>query len=159
MYFLGQAKPNVLRVLGTVTQALRFSANGFTLVELLIVLVVIAILMVIAVPAYSAFAGRARVRTAEHQISAAMTAAEAFHLDNGTYVGLGNSVKKTPPGLAFYDASVDAQVATGGTGKPTATRYCLNATVGGVTLSASAPAPVAWYQKKNCSGASSASAP
>lgn len=159
MYLLGQTRPNLLRLFSAQMQALRVSANGFTLVELLIVLVVIAILLTVAVPAYSAFAGRARVRTAEHQIRAAMPAAEAFHLDNGTYVGLGNSVKKTPPGIAFYDASVDAQVATGGTGKPTATRYCLNATVGGVTLSASAPAPVAWYQKKNCSGASSAGAP
>ena len=72
--YSARTRPNLLRLFSAQTQALRVSANGFTLVELLIVLVVIAILLTVAVPAYSAFAGRARVRTAEHQIRAAMPA-------------------------------------------------------------------------------------
>ena len=59
-----------------------------------------------------------------------MPAAEEFFADNGTYVGLGNGVKKKPPGIAAYDAGLKATVATG-KGKPTASTYCLTATTGG----------------------------
>ena len=34
-----------------------------------------------------------------------MPAVQAFYLANDTYVGLGNSKKKNPPGLAFYDGN------------------------------------------------------
>ncbi len=158
LMYLSARKTNV-RVFGAYAHPLRSSTAGFTLVELLVVLVIIGILLAIAVPAYSMLTDRARTRTAEQQIRAAMPAAQAFYLDNDTYVGLGNSKKKSPPGITFYDAAVSAQVGTGSKGKPTATSYCLNATVGDATLSASGPAPIAWYQKKNCAGTSSASAP
>ncbi len=133
--------------------------SAFTLVELLVVMAVIAVLLVLAVPAYTRLTGRAQVRTAEHQIRAAMPAAEAFFADNDTYVGLGNGVKKTPPGIASYDAAVKATVGTGAKGKPTATTYCLNATVGSATISAKGPGPSAWYTKANCSGTASPTAP
>ena len=152
-----RARKTNIRISGTHAQLLRHS-TGFTLIELLVVLVIIGILLAIAVPAYSKLTDRARTRTAEQQIRAAMPAAQAFYLDNDTYVGLGNSTKKNPPGIAFYDADVSATVGTGANGKPTATTYCLNATVGTATISASGPA-TAWYQKKNCAGTSSASAP
>lgn len=137
---------------------LRLATPGFTLVELLIVLVVIGILITIAVPAYSALTKRAEAKTAEQQIRAAMPAAEAFFVDNDTYVGLGNSVKKTPPGISSYDRGLEVKVGTG-KGAPTATTYCLNATVGNTKLSAQGPGPAAWYQKANCTGTSSATAP
>ena len=140
------------------TRALR-CADGFTLIELLVVVAIIGILLAIAVPAYSALTGRARTKTAEQQIRAAMPAAQAFYLDNGTYVGLGNSVKKKPPGIASYDSGLQVAVGTGSKGKPTATTYCLNASAAGSTLSASGPSPIAWYQKKNCTGTSSTTAP
>ena len=156
--YLSARKSN-LRILGAHLHSLRYSTGGFTLVELLIVLVLIGVLLAIAVPAYSTLTNRARTRTAEQQIRAAMPAAQAFYLDNDTYVGLGNSTKKKPPGIASYDAGVSATVGTGAKGKPTATSYCLNATVGSTTISASGPAPIAWYQKQNCTGTSSATAP
>ena len=135
------------------------SADGFTLIELLIVMLIIAILLAIAVPAYSGLTNQAHKRTAEQQIRAAMPAAQAFYLDNDTYVGLGNTVKKKPPGIASYDGALEVTVGTGAKGKPTASRYCLNAKAAGTTLSAAGPSPVAWYQKKNCTGTSSATAP
>ena len=133
--------------------------DGFTLVELLVVLVIIGILLAVAVPAYSALAERSRTKAAEHQIRSAMPAAEAFFADNGTYVGLGNGVKKTPPGIASYDATVAATVGTGSKGKPTATTYCLNSTVGDATVSAKGPGPTAWYAAANCTGTGSSTPP
>jgi type IV pilus assembly protein PilE len=135
------------------------AAAGFTLVELLVVMIVLAILVAIAVPAYTKFSDRARFKAAEHDIRAAMPAAEAFFADNGTYVGLGNGVKKTPPGILSYDAGVQATVGTGAKGKPTATTYCLNADSGSVTVSAKGPGPSAWYTRANCAGTATTSAP
>ncbi len=137
---------------------LRQDASGFTLIELLIVVAVLGALLTLAVPAYSALTGRASFKVAEHQLRSAMPLAEAFHLDNDTYVGLGNKAKKTPPGLVFYDPTIKVKVGTG-KGKPTATTYCLNATLGGKTLSASGPGPTVWYQKTNCAGTGAATAP
>ncbi len=133
--------------------------HGFTLVELLVVLAVVGILLAIAVPSYAGMRNRAHLRIAEQRIRAAMPAAEAFYADNGTYVGLGNGVTKTPPGIASYDRGLAATVGTGSSGKPTATTYCLNASVNGVALSAKGPGPSRWYTKANCTGTSSTSAP
>ncbi len=146
-----------LRTWSTTTRALR-AADGFTLIELLIVVMVIGILLAIAVPAYSKMTTRAESRTAEQQIRAAMPAAHAFYLDNDTYVGLGNGKKKNPPGIASYDDAIAVTVGTGAKGKPTATTYCLNARAV-TTISAAGPSPITWYQKKNCTGAGSTSAP
>ena len=134
------------------------TSEGFTLVELLTVMVVIGILLAVAVPAYAGFRDQANRRAAESEVRDAVPAAEAFYAANGTYVGLGNGVKKTPPGIAAYEGGLKATVATG-KGKPTASTYCLTATSGGKTVSLSGPGAVAWYQTATCTGASSRTAP
>ncbi|HEY0416070.1 MAG TPA: prepilin-type N-terminal cleavage/methylation domain-containing protein [Gaiellaceae bacterium] len=138
---------------------MRSREDGFTLVELLVVVVIVAALITIAVPSYLGFTGHSRTKAAEQRIRAAMPAAEAFYADNGTYVGLGNAVNKNPPGIASYDRSLGATVGTGSSGKPTATTYCLNAVVQGTTVSARGPGPSRWYRKANCSGTSTTAAP
>ena len=148
-------RPNVPAKLPTCSSR---ETAGFTLVELLIALVIVGILMVIAVPAYGALRGKSSTKAAEADIRSAVPSVQAFYLDNDTYVGLGNKPKKTPPGLASYDPSVKADVATG-KGKPTATTYCLTITIDAVTLSYAGPGPGTWYRTATCTGAASTTAP
>lgn len=137
--------------------ALRTGSAGFTLIELLVVVVVIGILIAIAVPSYLGLADGATNRTSEQQIRAAMPAVQSFYLDNGTYVGLGNTAKKSPPGIVSYDSGLAVKVGTG-KGAPTASTYCLNATAD-PSLSAKGPSPISWFTKANCQGAALATAP
>ena len=133
------------------------SEPGFTLIEVLVVLVIIAVLLTIAIPAYGALKDRGDRRAAESDLRVAVPSAEAFFHDNGTYVGLGNKPKKSPPGITSYDPTIKADVATG-KGKPTATRYCLTATVDSQTVSLEGPGAT-WFTTANCTGTGSSSAP
>ncbi len=141
---------SAVRSLALHDHELRVTMAGFTLIELLIVIVVIGILMAIAVPSYLGLSAKATNRTAEQQIRAAIPDVEAFYVDNGTYVGLGNTAKKTPPGLVSYDSNLAVKVGTGN-GAPTASNFCLNATADS-KLSARGPAPITWFTKANCAG-------
>lgn len=62
--------------------------QGFTLVELLIVIVVLAILVAIGVPSYLGQKARAENIAAEENLQQAVTPVRAYYLDNGTFVGM-----------------------------------------------------------------------
>jgi general secretion pathway protein G len=59
--------------------------NGFTLVELLLVLVILATLAAIVLPRFTGTSQRARVTAAVTQISTFKTALNAYEVDMGTY--------------------------------------------------------------------------
>ena len=59
--------------------------EGFTLLELLVVLGIIAMLATIAGPQVLRYLGKARTETAKAQISAISTALELYALDTGTF--------------------------------------------------------------------------
>lgn len=64
---------------------MRKTTNGFTIVELLIVIIVIAILAAISVVAYRGIQERARDAQRAQDIKTITQALEAYYLDNGMY--------------------------------------------------------------------------
>ena len=59
--------------------------NGFTLVEMLLVLVILATLAAIVVPKFAGRHEQAKITAAETQISNIKTVLDAFEVDNGYY--------------------------------------------------------------------------
>lgn len=87
---LGPAERRGDEPMPSVGLALRANAgrrgeDGFTLLELLVVLGIIALLATIAAPQVLQYLGKARTETAKAQISAISTALELYALDNGGF--------------------------------------------------------------------------
>lgn len=76
--------------------------DGFTLLELLVVLGIITLLVTLAYPQVTRYLGTARTETARAQMNAIASALELFALDNGGFpsqqVGLA-ALGKAPQGL------------------------------------------------------------
>ncbi|MBN1516425.1 prepilin-type N-terminal cleavage/methylation domain-containing protein [Candidatus Sumerlaeota bacterium] len=77
--------------------------RGFTLIELLIVVLIIAILAAIAVPNFLEFQTRAKVSRVKADMRAAITALEAYFVDNNVY-----------PNMTLYAEAGDWQSDRGG---------------------------------------------
>ena len=78
-------------------------AQGFTIVELLIVIVVIAILAVISVAAYVDIKNRAYDSTVQNDLKSLATKLELYRAESGTYVTGGGLIS-----LNFKRSSKDA---------------------------------------------------
>ena len=70
--------------------------QGFTLIELMIVVAIIGILAALAVPAYQDYTIRSKVSEAASLASAARTAVDVYYSENGT---LRASAPPLPPAL------------------------------------------------------------
>ena len=77
--------------------------NGFTLVEMLIVLAVIGIIAAIAVPQYSDYVTRSKLAEASATLSETRVRLEQYFQDNRTYVGAcaAGTVAPLPTGRYF----------------------------------------------------------
>jgi prepilin-type N-terminal cleavage/methylation domain-containing protein len=109
------------------------SGDGFSLVELVVVLNILGILTVIAVPAYIGFRNRADGAAASANVRSAVLAAESYYASpaggNGSYTGLSSNVlRAVAPGID-PGASFKAGPNVGKDG------YCIEDTTGPITYS------------------------
>jgi prepilin-type N-terminal cleavage/methylation domain-containing protein len=95
--------------------------DGFTLVELLVVLVIIGILVSISVASYLGFRNRASDAAAKHELRAALPSIYAYSTDNEGFAGM------TLAGIQVYDQALTGVTVLAADDHS----YCLGASVGG----------------------------
>lgn len=90
----------------------RYACNGFTLIELMIVVVVVGILAAIAYPSYQEYVNRSKRADAKNALLEIASRQERFYFDNNTYTtdltGDGSLNYGTTSPDGYYTLSVAA---------------------------------------------------
>jgi type IV pilus assembly protein PilA len=81
---------------------LKMTQQGFTLVELMIVVAIIGVLAAIAVPQYSKFQAKSRQSEVRLQLGGAYTTEQSFAAENSTYTACLGQVGYNRDGTKFY---------------------------------------------------------
>ncbi len=109
--------------------------DGFTLVELLVVVVIIGILLSVAISSYLGTRGRAERSTAAANVRAIVPSIEAYGSDEGTYSSMTLAALK-----ADYDQALDvSRYSFGSAANLTDSSYCVQSTAGAETWSKAGP--------------------
>lgn len=127
--------------------------NGFTLVELMIVVAIVAILAVVAIPAYINYVNRSKQGGAESLLMTARAEQEEYYTDNGWYAATIQCLPSfagtsATPQNTYTDPTSGYQFAVLGT--PTTNDYQVRATrtINGVNdvVTAGANTNTPWVQ-------------
>lgn len=88
--------------------------NGFTLIELMMVIAIIGILAGIAIPQYSLYRTRSFNAAAQADLRNGATAQEAYFMDHGTYSSVTTNLIG-PTYMLFFSQGVNLTIATSST--------------------------------------------
>lgn len=89
----------------------RDEEEGFTLIELMVVVLIIGILIAIALPTFLGARQRAQDRAAQSDLRNAVAAAKTYYTDNDSYAGFNaTAAAKIEPQLDWEDAAAPTAV-------------------------------------------------
>jgi type IV pilus assembly protein PilA len=89
-----------------IKQRLQGKDEGFTLIELMVVVLIIAILIAIAIPTFLGARGRAQDRASQSSLRNALTNAKAIYTDDETYLDANvANLTAAEPSLTFVDGA------------------------------------------------------
>ena len=82
--------------------------DGFTLIELMVVVLIIAILIAIAIPTFLGARSRAQDRAAQSNLRNALTAEKTYYTDNQAYTQTTTDLTSIEPSLTYNADAVPA---------------------------------------------------
>jgi len=98
-----------MKLLWNRARARREGDDGFTLVELLVVVVIIGILVAIAIPVFLSQREKAWASASESDLRNAAPIAEEWFASNGTYASIDMAAMNTSPDVTLKQVSGDTE--------------------------------------------------
>ncbi len=101
-----------MKFLHTLATRRRDEEQGFTLIELMVVVLIIAILIAIAIPTFLGARSRAQDRAAQSDLRNGLTAEKTIYTDNQTYDATTANLQKVESSLNWNGANTSKPALT-----------------------------------------------